>query len=271
MRLPARPFAYQGGVVILAHRGFRGNYPENTMLAFEKAAELPIDGLEIDIHSTKDGILVVCHDETVDRTTNGHGRIQNFRLAELQQLDAGYHFTRDDGHTFPFRGQGITIPTLEEVLQRFQNYWINVDIKQSEPTMVRPFCELIERTQMADKICVGSFNNRTVADFRRACPTVARVASIAETVRLYLLNKLRLSRFYWGWAHVFQIPEYDKGLHIVTHRFVKAAHRNNTAVHVWTVNEPADMQRLITIGVDGLITDFPDRALQLLGRLQESG
>lgn len=266
MRSPARPFARQGGPVVLAHRGFRGHYPENTMLAFEKAAKLPIDGLEMDIHSSKDGVLVVCHDETVDRTTNGHGRIQDLTLTELQALDAGYQFTADGGQTFPFRGQGVTIPTLEAVFQRFPDFWINVDIKQHQPSVVRPFCDLIHRYNMADKMCVGSFDNRTVAAFRRACPAVVRVASMNETLRLFVLARLRLGRFYWGKAHALQIPERDKGLHIVTERFVKTAHENNTAVHVWTVNETADMQRLIDIGVDGLITDYPDRALQLLGR-----
>ncbi|MCA9945700.1 MAG: hypothetical protein KC449_19595, partial [Anaerolineales bacterium] len=99
MRLPDRPFARQGGPVVLAHRGWRGLYPENTMLSFQKAAELPIDGLEIDIHSTADGVLVVCHDPTVDRTTDGNGRIQDHTFADLQQLDAGYRFSPDGGQT----------------------------------------------------------------------------------------------------------------------------------------------------------------------------
>jgi len=267
MRLPAQPFAYQGGVVVLAHRGFRGNYPENTMLAFEKAAELPIDGLEMDIHSTRDGVLVVCHDETVDRTTNGHGRIQDYTLTELKQLDAGYRFTPDNGQTFPFRGQGITIPPLEDVFQRFPNLWINVDMKQHKPSVVRPFCQLIRTYDMSENMCVGSFDNKTVKAFRRACPEVVRVASLVETLRLFLLNHLRLSQFYWGRANAFQVPEYERGLRIVTRRFVNAAHQNNTAVHIWTVNKTADMQRFITMGVDGLITDYPDRALRLLGRI----
>ncbi|MCP4421279.1 MAG: glycerophosphodiester phosphodiesterase, partial [Chloroflexi bacterium] len=138
MRLPNKPFATQGGVVVLAHRGWRGCYPENTMLAFEKAAELPIDGLEIDIHSTSDGVLVVFHDDSLERTTNGNGRIQDYTFAELQKLDAGYRFTPDDGQTFPFRGQGITIPILAEVFETFPRLWINIDIKQETPSIVRP-------------------------------------------------------------------------------------------------------------------------------------
>jgi glycerophosphoryl diester phosphodiesterase len=119
MRLPSKPFAHQGGPVVLAHRGWRGLYPENTMLAFRQAAALPIDGLEIDIHQTADGVLVVCHDDTVDRTTEGNGRIQNHTLAELQQLDAGYRFTPDGGQTFPFAARGLPFPRWRRCLKCF--------------------------------------------------------------------------------------------------------------------------------------------------------
>lgn len=269
MRLPSKPFAHQGGPVVLAHRGWRGLYPENTMLSFGKAAVLPIDGLEIDIHQTADGVLVVCHDDTVDRTTDGNGRIQDHTLADLQKLDAGYRFSPDGGQTFPFRGQGITIPTLAEVFETFPTLWINIDMKQETPSLVQAFTDLIRQHDVAERLCVGSFSNKTVADFRRACPEVARTASHAETVRWVALSKLRLDRFYWGDGQVLQIPEVDEdsGIRLVTPRSVLAAQRNNIAVHVWTVNEPADMQRFLDMGVDGLISDFPDRALRLLGRL----
>lgn len=267
MRLPAQPYAYQGGIVALAHRGFRGEYPENTMLAFEKAAELPIDGLEMDIHSSKDGVLVVHHDKTLERTTNGHGRLQDYTLAELKQLDAGYNFTKDNGQTYPFRGQGVTIPTLEEIFVRFPEMWINVDIKQHTPSIVQPFTQLIRRHNLAEKMCVGSFSDRTVHTFRNSCPEVVRVASLGETFRLFILNHLRLSRLYWGKAHAIQIPEKERGLQVLSKRFVEAAHRNNMAIHIWTVNETADMERFINMGVDGIITDYPNRLLRVLGKI----
>ncbi|MFZ1397818.1 MAG: glycerophosphodiester phosphodiesterase [Candidatus Promineifilaceae bacterium] len=269
MRLPNKPFASQGGPVVLAHRGWRGILPENTMVAFRKAAALPIDGLEIDIHQTKDGVIVVCHDDTVDRTTNGNGRIQDHTLAELQQLDAGYRFTPDGGQTFPFRGQGIVIPTLAELLETFPNLWINIDMKQETPSLVPDFANLIRQHNVAHRLCVGSFSNKTVAAFRRACPEVARTASHAETLRWFVLGKLRLDWLYRGQGSVLQIPEVDEdsGYRLVTPRSVRAAHRNKMAVHVWTVNEPADMQRLLDMGVDGLISDYPDRALRVLGRM----
>lgn len=268
MRLPARPFARQGGVVVLAHRGWRGYYPENTMLAFAKAAEMPIDGLEIDIHCTQDGVPVVFHDATLERTTNGNGRICDFTLAELKQLDAGHNFTKDEGQTFPFRGQGITIPTLAEVFEKFPDLWINVDIKQQEPSMIRPFCNLIREYKMADRMCVGSFHNGTVQAFRRACPEVARVGSMPETARLFALSKIGLPQLYWGKAHVLQIPpRHDKGFDLFTPQLVRAAHQNNTAVHLWTINETTAIQRFIEMSVDGIISDYPDRVLKVLGRI----
>ena len=237
------------------------------MLSFAKADELPIDGLEIDIHSTADGELVVIHDATVDRTTDGSGVVGSFTLVELKQLDAGYHWTNDDGKTFPFRGQGVTIPTLAEVFETFPHLWINVDIKQSEPPITKPFSDLIRQYKLEDHLFAGSFNGQTVKRFRQALPQAAKTASKNEVRWLFIVSWLRLPWLYWGNADALQIPEYEGNIHLVTARFVRAAHRNGVAVHVWTVNETAVMQRLLDIGVDGLISDFPDRVLKLLGRL----
>ncbi|MCB8943487.1 MAG: glycerophosphodiester phosphodiesterase [Ardenticatenaceae bacterium] len=259
--------ASENGLVVMAHRGGSGLWPENTMLAFEKAVALGVDALEMDIHSTADGVLVVSHDPDVDRVTNGQGQIHDLALAELKELDAGYWWTADSGQTYPFRGQGITIPTLEEVFRAFPQMWINVDIKQSEPGIVRPFANLIRQYNMTDKMMVGSFDGRTVAEFRRECPQVAAAATENEARLLFGLSKAGLERLYWGRAQAMQLPEYEGRIHVVTPRFVAAAHRVGTAVHVWTVDEVADMQRMIDMGVDGLMTDYPDRLLKLLGRL----
>ena len=264
---PSHPFAAEDGVIVLAHRGFRGAYPENTMLAFQKAAELGVDGLEMDIHATRDGVLVISHDETVDRTTDGSGLIKEMTLAELQRLDAGYRWTADGGQTFPFRGQGIAMPTLAEALKALPQFWINVDIKQSVPSIVMPFVAMIRRLGMADNMMVGSFDAATARQFRRQCPEVAAAASEPEARRLFVLSRLRLGRFYQGQAQAMQLPEYSGRFRIITPRFVRDAHRVGTAVHVWTVNETADMRRFIDMDVDGLITDYPDRLLKLLNRL----
>ena len=254
-------------MAVIAHRGGGGRWPENTMLAFSQAVALGVDALEMDIHSTADGVLVVSHDPDVDRVTNGAGRIHDMTLATLKELDAGYWWTADSGQTYPFRDQGITIPAIEEVFQAFPEVWINVDIKQSQPEIVRPFADLIRRYNMTDKMMVGSFDSRTAAAFRRECPEVAPAASENEARLLYGLSVVGLERFYWGKAKAMQLPEYEGRIHVITPRFVAAAHRVGTAVHVWTVDETTDMQRMIDMGVDGLMTDYPDRLLKRLGRL----
>lgn len=270
MRVPSQPFSHQGGVVVLAHRGFSGRYPENTMLAFEKAAELPIDGLEMDIHATKDGVLVISHDDSVERMTNGEGKIEEYTLAELKKLDAGYRFTPDGGQTYPYRGQGLTIPTMEEVLQRFTDLWINVDIKQHDRQAVEKFCALISKYDAHEQLCVGSFSSEAVQHFRKVCPNVVSLATLKEIAQLFVLNKFHLERWYDG-GYPVQVSPQDTRLGItfdvVTPRFLEAAHNRNTAVHLWTINEKSEMKRFIEWGVDGIITNYPDRALALLDRM----
>jgi glycerophosphoryl diester phosphodiesterase len=275
MRSPSKPFAHQGGVVVLAHRGFSGRYPQNTLLAFEKAVELPVDGLEMDIYPTKDDVLVVSHSDDVSNTTNGEGKIQSHTLAQLKELDAGYRFTPDDGETYPFRDQGVTIPTLEDVFSRFQDVWINIDIKEHEPYVVELFCALIRRHDNAEQLCVGSFSDETVAQFREACPEVVSLATPSEITRLFFLNLLRLSGLFDQGGHAMQIPPQRAylgfSMDVVSSRFVENAHRHDMAVHLWTLNEREEMSHYVDVGVDGIITDYPDRALRVLGRLSDAG
>lgn len=265
--VPAQPFAEAGGPLVFGHRGWSGRFPESTLPAFEAAVALGVDALEMDVHCTRDGVLVVHHDDQVDRTTNGRGAINELTLAELRTLDAGYVWSDDGGETFPFRGKGIVIPTLAEIFAEFGHLWINVDLKQVEPSIVRPFAAMIREYDMAARMFVGSFNGRNVAAFRREMPEVATASSAAEVARQLLLSRLRLNGLYWGRSRALQIPEMAYGIQIVTPRFVRDAHANGTAVHVWTVNEVADMERLLAMGVDGIMSDHPDRLLRLLGRL----
>lgn len=263
---PAHPFfAGQPEVLVIAHQGGEGLRPSNTMVAYRHALELGADVLEMDMHSTADGVLVLSHDETVDRLTDGAGLIKEMTWAELQELDAGYHWS-DDGQTFPYRGQGITIPSLEEVFAAFPGVPMNIEIKQQEPSIVAPFCELIRAYGREQQVLVASFHPAVMEEFRQTCPGVATSGTEKEIRPFYILNRLAISSIYSPPAEAFQVPEYSGGLHVVTAGFVRGAHRRNVAVHVWTVNETADMERLLALGVDGLITDRPDRLLALLGR-----
>lgn len=260
------PFFNSEEALVIAHRGGRGLWPENTLYAFEKAAELGVDVLEMDIHSTSDGGLVAMHDDTVDRTTDGSGPIHDFTLAELKDLDAGYYWTNDDGETYPFRDQGITVPTLEEIFSSFPDHRLNIEIKQVQPSIVEPFCQMIRDYGREETVLVGSFDAKTVKDFRDACPEVATSTTEPEVRNFFILNTLFLGELYQAPAEAFQVPEYSDDLHIVTGRFVSGAKSHNMDVHVWTVNEEEDMQRLLDLGVDGIITDYPDRLLDVVGR-----
>lgn len=256
-------FSRKHPILVIAHRGERGHAPENTMVAFQRAADLDVDILETDIHRTADGVIVAFHDDTLERTTNGIGRIQEYTFADLQELDAGYNWTADGGQTYPYRGQGITIPSMAELFETFPNFRINVDIKQESPSIVDDFAKLIRHHGREQTTCVGSFSDQNLSDFRRAIPAVPTAAGYSETKRAVIMDTLWLGRFYRSGADAFQIPESSEGRQVVTPSFIKMAHRQGIEVHVWTVNETADMKRLLSWGVDGIITDYPQRLLNL--------
>ncbi len=261
------PYFRHPGVMVIAHRGGGGLAPENTLPAFRHAVAMGVDGLELDVHSTRDGVIVVSHDAEVDRVTDGQGPIQAYTWDELQQLDAGYRWRADGGRTFPFRGQGVTIPRLADVFTAFPEMPISIDIKQREPDIVAPFARLIREHGMASRVMVGSFHNETVDRFRQAMPGVVTACSLREVRRFYAMHRLRLARWYRGAAEGFPIPEHtDTGRRVITPRFVRDLHRHGIHLHVWTVNESEAMRRLISWGVDGLITDYPDRLMNVLGR-----
>jgi glycerophosphoryl diester phosphodiesterase len=263
------PFAenIQRRPLVMAHRGGAGLWPENTMYGFERAVDLGVDMLETEIHSTADNILVLMHDSTVDRTTNGSGPIRAFTLEELKTLDAGYNWTSDGGQTFPFRGSGITVPTLEEVFTALPTARINIDIKQEKPSLVEPLCRTIRTFDMTDKVMVASFNSKVLKAFRRVCPEVTTSAGTGEVAFFFMVNMVFLGAVYRPACQAFQVPEYSSGLRVLTKRFVETAHGLNLAVHVWTINEVTDMKRLLASGVDGIVTDYPDRLISLLGKM----
>jgi glycerophosphoryl diester phosphodiesterase len=252
--------AYQASSkpLIIAHRGGAGLWPENTLFALQEAAKLGADLSEIDIHMSRDGVLVAIHDDRVDRTTNAKGLVQDMTLAELKRLDAGHQWTNDGGRTFPFRGRGITIPTLSEIFSSFPKQVISLEIKQHIPPIVAALRETIHRYDKAQEVLVSAFNPRTMKVFRRLYPKIASAATDAEIRYFSRLSRMHLDKFYSTNLSAFSIP-----LHMATERFIKAAHKKNKRVDVWTVNETADMRCLLTWGVDGILTDFPDRMLNL--------
>ena len=253
------------GPLVMAHRGGAGLWPENTLLAFERARELGADVIEMDVQSTADGVLVVLHDATLDRTTDGSGRVGALTLAQLKKLDAGYRFSTDGGKTFPWRGRGVAVPTLDEVFTRLPSMRFNIEPKQESPSIVKPLCRAIREKGMADKVTVGSFRQGVLDEFRKECPEVATSAGPGEVAEF-----LRASRN--GGAagepkfKALQVPETAMGVQVLTRSFVESARARGLQVHAWTVNDADAMRRLKDLGVDGIMTDYPDRLLTVLGR-----
>jgi glycerophosphoryl diester phosphodiesterase len=273
---PVPPHPFFDGLenpAVIAHQGGEHLFPSNTMVAMEGAMALAVDVLEMDIHATSDGVLVLIHDDTVDRTTDGTGAVKEMTFAELRELDAGYYWTNDGGATYPYRGQGIVIPSLEEIMSAFPGMRMNIEIKQREPSITAATCQMIRQHGMAERVLLASFHQVVMEEFRADCPEVATSMVQAEIQPFWILNTLFLGRLYQAPAnaHAFQVPERANlpvlgEVQVVTPRFVRNAQRHNINVHVWTINETADMERLLATGVDGLITDRPDLMLELLDR-----
>jgi len=260
------PFFSSNRILVIAHRGGRGLWPEGTLFAFKQALALGADVLEMDLRSTRDGFLVVMHDAAVDRTTNGTGAVRDHTLAELKKLDAAFDWSNDGGRIFPLRGKEIRIPTLTEVFREFPDARLNIEIKEEDPGIISALCENIKKYHMTDQVLVASFKSDILRAFRQVCPQVATSAGATEAQFFYGLQRLGLQALFTPAAQALQLPQQFKGTHVITRSLVAAAHERNLKVHAWTVNDPEQMHRLLRSGVDGIITDFPDRMLRLLGR-----
>lgn len=267
---PARDHAFfkrdEGRPLLIAHRGGAGLWPENTLYAFERAVAAGADVIETDVRATSDGELVLMHDERVERTTDGAGRVGEMTLAELKRLDAAYRFSTDGGQTFPLRGRGVGVPTLREAFERFGGARFNIEPKQDSPTLIHALCALVREKGVAERVVVASFRHELLGEFRRACPEVATAASPSEASQFLAMYKAGLAASYSPPMQALQVPEYAGGMQVLTREFVEAAHGRNLKVHAWTVNNADDMRRMIDLGVDGVMTDYPDRLKALLGR-----
>lgn len=253
--------------LVFAHQGGEGRWPSNTMIAFRESIEIGADVLDADMHMTRDGELVLIHDETVDRTSDGSGEVRNLSLSELRELDFGYRFSTDDGQTFPYRGAGLGIVTLDELFSEFTDTRFGIEIKQTTPEAASKLCELIQEYGYEDRVLVSTFAQENMNVFRDSCPGVATSATDGEAKRFYIFQFIRLSGFYSPPFDSLQVPEYRSGTHVLTGSFVDAARRWNLPVVPWTINDPEDFDRIIRdFDVDGINTNYPDR---LVGYLED--
>jgi glycerophosphoryl diester phosphodiesterase len=237
---------------VIAHRGASGVAPENTLAAFEEAERAGADAFELDIRLTADDAPVVLHDPTLERTTNGAGPVRARTLAEVRLLDAGARFSRGGGATYPFRGQGVRIPTLGEVLWAFPRMPILVEIK--EPEAQEAVRRVLRQDEAVERCVLASEHQAAVELFRE--PPFSSAASAAEIAQLYWGVLLR-RRVPPPPYRCLSVPLRHRGLTVPTGRFVRAARELGCPVHVWTIDEPATARRLWARGVAGILTNHP--------------
>jgi glycerophosphoryl diester phosphodiesterase len=253
-----RPFLDVDAPLLFAHRGGAALFPENTLDAFRGALELGIPFLETDVHLSRDGVLVVHHDATVNRTTNGSGKVADLTLSELRKLDAGYRFSPGGG-AFPFRGKGLTIPTLEEAFALSPTVRFNVELKTAGRAAAHALWSFIEAGELHDRILVAAEVHATIRRFRRLSrERVATSASHREALAFLAATRLHLDGVLPVAFDALQIPVRHRGVRVLDRRLVQAAHRHGVQVHAWTIDDPAEMRELLALGVDGLMSDRPD-------------
>lgn len=244
--------------MVFAHRGGAALRPENTVLAFDHGLSLGADGLEFDVHLSRDGVVVVHHDATLDRTTSGAGPVSARTADELARLDAGYHF---EG----YRGRTGGIPRLDEVLRRYPDARCIIELKVNDPALAHRTIDAVRAAGAIERVALGSFGTRVLRAARAYEPRIPTGASREET-------RLALYRSWVRWPvrrpgyQQFQVPEFSGSTRVVSPRFVKYAHQAGVVVRVWTVNDEADMRRLIEWEVDALISDRPDLAVEVVRR-----
>jgi len=254
-----------GRTLVIAHRGGAEIFPENTIPAFLGSAKLGADILEMDVHRTADGIPVVIHDETVDRTTDGSGPVAGFTLDALKKLDAGYRFRSPDSPgEFPYRGRGLTVPTLREVFSALPARHLIVEVKEDDPAAADAVIALVREFGREEITLSASFHRDVLSRFRRKAPEIATHASEGEVTLFLPAAWLGLEGLLTPDYGAFLVPPREGAVPVTTRRFIKAARNRNIFTAAWTVNDPAEMRDLLGKGIGGLVTDRPDLALELV-------
>ena len=248
----ARTFLDWPQPIPFAHRGGAGDQPENTLPAFAAAVALGYRYVETDVHLTADGVVMAFHDAVLDRVTDRRGPIAALTAAEVEAADAGYAFSADGGHSFPHRGGGVRVPRLDALLDAWPGVRVNIDPKSD--AVVTPLVDVLRRHDAFDRVCVGSFSDARISRVRglsgdRVCTSMGpRATAIAWA-------SCRSGRIPRQGADCMQIPLRARGISLLTPALLRAAHRSGLQVHVWTIDDQAEMERLLDLGVDGIMTD----------------
>jgi len=248
---------------VFGHRGAAGECPENTLVSFEQAVRAGAQYVELDVHMTRDGEIVVSHDANLARACDREGLIAQMTLAEIEAADAGYAFTTDGGATFPFRGRRVRIPRLADVLSRFTGTNLVVEIKQTEPSLVARLLATVDRVGARRRVMLTSEQDEPVRELRALAPKLPTnfpYTDVAELLQAMAGNRPG----YKALGAAIQIPPQYGTWQLLTPALVAFAHNLGVEVHAWTINDEREMNELLDCGVDGIISDFPARALALV-------
>jgi len=242
---------------LFAHRGASGEAPENTLPAFERAVEAGIPFLEMDCHATSDGEVVICHDATVERMTDEKRAVLEYSFAELSALDAGYRFTADGGRSFPYRGKGVRIPRLTEVLEAFPRARINLELKQEEPSIAEEVLRIVRKANAQERTLLAAAEDEIMTEIRELDPGTAIGSSIGDVAGFYRALAAGTLDSFQPPGQALQIPPTFGSDPMVTPESVAGAKQLGLFLHVWTINDPTQIRDLLEAGVDGVMSDFP--------------
>lgn len=245
-----------------------GEAPENTLLSFRRAFEDGAGLIELDVRGTKDGEAVIIHDATLGRTTNGRGRVSRHTLKELKALDAGYWFTLDGGKSFPYRGQKIEILTLQELFSTFPEVKAIIEIKQARPPIVEKVIGTVCQAVKEEQVLLATEKDQIMKEIRRELQTaelpIATGFSYGEVADFVGWLAGGKTGHFDPPGQAFQIPSEYNGMTLVSEQTLEAAHELGLEMFVWTVNDIGEMARLLGLGADGIITDYPARMRDLM-------
>ncbi|SHF11718.1 glycerophosphoryl diester phosphodiesterase [Microbulbifer donghaiensis] len=255
------------GPLVISHGDESGNglYPGNTLLYFQQMVELGVDALEMDVNLTADGHLVLMHDAQLERTTDGRGAVLDMTLQQLRQLNVGHNWSRD-GDRFPYRENPLQIVTIDEVFAALPDTPMIIELKNNSRRAAEAMCESLRRSDKRGQVIVSTFHQGVINHFRRLCPEVATGAATLDAMLFFVAQLLHAERLLRPAYQTMQLPMRYFGIPVFSRRLMRAARKLNLHMSAWTVNETADMQRYINLGLDGLVSDRPDTLLALLER-----
>lgn len=255
------PYYKDQSFTVIAHRGGRGLVPGNTIEAAVNAVNIGSDVIEIDIHLTADNVLVVRHDDLVDTTSDGTGLIADLTFEQIGSFNAGFHEVDFPEARFD---RPLKIPSLASLFERLPDQRFLIELKPTNTTAADTLCNLVKEHKLEHQVLVGSFHTSVLKHFRKHCPNVPTSLGKNELLLLSLLQRLHLGHFFSSSGYAMQVPQSVNGMDIITPDLIALAQRLNLRVEAWTINDLEGMVNLKAMGVDGIITDYPDQLIDNL-------